>query len=154
MVYGSAVWHTPKISLKINVFHEQTHRLQKKCLRTIAGVRTATPILVPEAETFMAPIDAHLDQLQARGRYRLRAGGQAKFVAAACKTIERNHEAKPDANAYNNQPRAFKNTTGPKNLLIHPCIVPVPDPCPPWSHEAPAIHHGKVEAAKAAQHER
>lgn len=49
--------------------------MQNKCLRTVTGAFKATPIPVLEAERFIAPIDVHLDQLQAKARYRLRAVG-------------------------------------------------------------------------------
>lgn len=49
--------------------------IQKKCLRIIARAFKATPIPVLEAETFTAPIDVHLDPLQANATYRLRAPG-------------------------------------------------------------------------------
>lgn len=35
--------------------------MQNKCLRTVARAFKATPIPVLEAETFIAPIDSHLD---------------------------------------------------------------------------------------------
>lgn len=49
--------------------------MQDKCLHAIAGAFKATPIPVLQAGTFIAPIDDYLDQLQAKARYRLRAGG-------------------------------------------------------------------------------
>lgn len=61
--------------------------MQNKYLGTIADAFKATPIPVFEAETFIAPIDVHLDQFQVKARYRFRAGGQAKFIVTACKTI-------------------------------------------------------------------
>lgn len=61
--------------------------MQNKCLRIVAGAFKASPISVVEAETFIAPIDIHLDQLQAKASYRLCMGGQAKVISAACKTI-------------------------------------------------------------------
>lgn len=67
--------------------HRKKAEVQNKFLRTVTGAFKATPIPVLEAETFIAPIDVHLDQLQAKARFRLRADGQAKFIATACKTI-------------------------------------------------------------------
>lgn len=60
--------------------------MQNKCLRTIAEAFKETPIPVLEAETSIALIDNHLDQHQAKIRYWLLVGGQAKFIATACKT--------------------------------------------------------------------
>ena len=70
MTYGSSVWHTPK-DVKKSYSTEKLAVLQNKCLQTIAGAFKATPILVLEAETFIAPIDIHLDQLQVKARYQL-----------------------------------------------------------------------------------
>lgn len=64
MTYGSSVWHTPK-DVKKSSSTDKLAVLQNKCLRTIAGAFKATPISVLEAETFIAPIGIHLDQLQA-----------------------------------------------------------------------------------------
>ena len=55
--------------------------MQNNFLRTIAAAFKATPISVLEAETFIAPIDTHLDMLQAQARHRLRAGGQLKIIS-------------------------------------------------------------------------
>ena len=86
MIYGSAVWHTPK-DIKKSSSTEKLSVMQNKCLWTVAGAFKTTPILVLEAETFIAPIDSYLDQLQAKARYWLRIGGQSKFIAKACKAI-------------------------------------------------------------------
>lgn len=69
MTYGSSVWHTPK-HIQKSSSTEKLAVLQNKCLRTIAGAFKAMPIPVLEAETFITPIDIHLDQLQAKARYR------------------------------------------------------------------------------------
>lgn len=86
MTYGLTVWHTPKDAKK-STSADKLAILQNKCLRSIAGAFKATPIPVLEAETYIAPFDIHLDQLQANARYRLRVGGQSKFIAKTCKTI-------------------------------------------------------------------
>ena len=72
MTYGSIVWHTPKDVNRNKSITSKLAVIQKRCLRTVAGAFKATPILVLEAETHIAPIDVYLDQLQAKARYRLR----------------------------------------------------------------------------------
>lgn len=47
----------------------------------------ATPIQALEAETYVSPISLHLNQLQAKSRYRMQSVGQAKSIAKACKGI-------------------------------------------------------------------
>lgn len=91
MTYGSAVWHMQKdaTSKKMKTSTNKLAVMQSKCLRAVAGAFKATAIPVLEAETFIAPIDIHLDQLQAKARYRLRCGGQAKVITTACKAIIR-----------------------------------------------------------------
>ena len=67
MTYGSSIWHIPK-DIKKSSSSDKLAILQNKCLQTIAGVFKATLISILEAETFIAPIDIHLDQLQAKAR--------------------------------------------------------------------------------------
>ena len=86
MTYGSAVWHTPK-EIKKSSLTEKLSVMQNRCLWTVASAFKATLILVLEAETFIALIDSHLDQLQAKTRYWLCIGGQSKFIAKAYKAI-------------------------------------------------------------------
>ena len=68
MTYGLSVWHTPK-DVKKSSSSNKLAILQNKYLWTIARAFKATLILVLKAETFIAPIDIHLDQLQAKARY-------------------------------------------------------------------------------------
>ena len=62
--------------------------MQNKCLRVISGAYRATPVKVLEAETQIAPMGIHLDQLQALARCRLRNDGQALLIRRACKRIK------------------------------------------------------------------
>lgn len=71
MTYRSAVWHMLK-EVKKSSSTEKLSVTQNRCLRTVAGAFKATSILVFAAETFIAPIDSHLNQLQAKARYQLR----------------------------------------------------------------------------------
>ena len=87
MTYGSTLWHTPKDIKKSNGISNKLAVIQNNCLRTIARAFKATPIPVLEAETYIAPIDIHLDQLQAQARHRLCQGGQKKFIINACNSI-------------------------------------------------------------------
>ena len=87
MRYGSNLWHMPKEVKKSKMSTSKLSAMQNYCLRTIAGAFKATPISVLEAETFIAPIDTHLDMLQAQAMHRLRAGGQLKIISSACNKI-------------------------------------------------------------------
>lgn len=106
----------------------------------MAGAYKATPIPVLEAETIIAPTDVHLDQLQAKARYRLRAGGQARVITTPCK-----------ATANKLQGKVGRKRLGQK-MLPQPHIAPFLDSYPPWSDETPADHREEARAAKAAQH--
>ena len=87
MTYGSTVWHMPKEVKKSKTSTSKLSVMQNNCLRTIAGAFKATPISVLEAGTLIAPIDTHLDMLQAQARHWLRAGGQLKIIPSACNKI-------------------------------------------------------------------
>ena len=87
MTYGSTIWHMPKEIQKSNVITNKLAVIQNKRLRNIAGAFKATPIAVLEAETFIASIDIHLDQLQAQTRQRLCRNGQKSFITNACNKI-------------------------------------------------------------------
>ena len=107
MTYGSLVWHTLK-DVKKSSSTDKLAVLQNKCLRTIAGAFKAIPISVLEAETFIAPIDIHLDQLQAKARYRLRVNGQSKFIARTCTSIANKLRGKAGRKrAQKNQPQGY-----------------------------------------------
>ena len=88
-IYGSAVWHMPKdaTNKKLKTSTKKPTVMRNRCLRTVAGAFKATPIPVLEAETFIAPIDYDLDQLQAKAMHRPRAGNQAKVLTMGRKAI-------------------------------------------------------------------
>ena len=91
MTYGSTVWHTPtEAGGKIKFAENKLSVVQNKCLRKIAGAYKATPVHSLEAETYVTPISLHLEQLQAKARYRLRHSGQANLVTKICKRVAGN----------------------------------------------------------------
>ena len=147
--YGSSVWHTPK-DVKQSSSTDKLAVLQSKCLRTIAGAFKATPISILEAETFIAPIDIHLDQLQAKARYRLRVNGRSKFIARACTSIAKKLRGKA------RRKRAQKPTPGTlkhewaRSMLVDAPTIPFPNQPPPWS-DVPSTYRDKLGAAKASQ---
>ena len=149
MTYGSTIWHTPKDVKKSKTSTSKLSIMQNKCLRTIAGAFKAMPIPVLEAETYIAPIDIHLDHLQAKARYRLRVGGQAKFIAKNCKAIANKLRGK------SGRTRAQKPTLGTekhdwaRKLLADAPIISFPDPLPPWTENI--SHCDKLEVATTAQ---
>lgn len=137
MTYGSPVWHTPK-NIKKSSSTEKLAVLQNKCLRTISGAFKATPIPVLEAETFIPPIDIHLDQLQAKARYRLRIGGQSKFIARACKIIASKLRGKAGRKRVQKPTPGVLKHNWARNLCADAPIVSFPDPPPPWSEIPPS----------------
>ena len=132
MTYGSTVWHMPKEVKKSKTSTSKLSVMQNNCLRIITGAFKATPIPVLEAETYIAPIDVHLDTLQAQARHRLRAGGQSKGKRLQKST-----------------PGELKNTWA-KNLLIDAKIVQPPKAHPPWPDPSPA-HLREVSVAALAR---
>ena len=149
MTYGSSVWYTPKEVKKSNLT-DKLAILQNQCLRMIAGAFKATPISVLEAETFIATIDIHLDQLQAKARYRLRDTGQSRFIARTCTSIANKLRGKAG------RQRAQKPTTGvlkhewARSMLADAPTTPFPNPPPPRSN-VPPIYRDKLGAAKVSQ---
>lgn len=95
--------------------------MKNKCLRTIAGAVKANHNPVLEVEPFNAPIKFHLDQLEAKARYLLRAGGQAKLITAACSKIANMLRGKAGRRRLPQPPRATRNTTVPRKCwqILH-----------------------------------
>lgn len=112
MTYGSTIWHTPKDIKKSKTSTSKLSIMQNRCLCTIAGAFKATSIPVLSAETHIAPIDVHLDQLQGKGRYRLRVGGQASFIAKNCKAIANKLRGKSGRKRAQQPTPGMENTTG------------------------------------------
>ena len=124
--------------------------MQNNCLRTITGAFKATPIPVLDAETYIAPVDVHLDTLQAQARYRLRAGGQSKVISSACsKTVNKLRGKAGRKRLQKSTPGELKHTWA-KNLLIDAKIVQPPKAHPPWSDPSPA-HLREVSVAALAR---
>ncbi|MBD0310811.1 MAG: hypothetical protein ICV80_22770 [Microcoleus sp. T1-bin1] len=86
LTYGSTVWHTPK-EKKTGLINKLAV-IQNKCLRNISGAFRATPVPVLEAETHIAPMNCHLDYLQAHARYRMLSAGVPKMISKRCMLIE------------------------------------------------------------------
>ena len=133
MTYGSTVWHMPKEVKKSKTSTRKLSVMQNNCLRTIAGAFKATPIPVLEAETYIAPIDVHLDTLQAQARHCLRVGGQSKVISSACSRIVNKLQGKVGRKRLQKPTPGELKHTWAKNLLIDAKIVQTPKPHPPWS---------------------
>ena len=150
MTYGSTVWHMPKEVKKSKTSTSKLSVMQNNCLRTIAGAFKATPIPVLEAETYIAPIDVHLDTLQAQARHRLRAGGQSKVISSACSKIVNKLQGKAGRKRLQKPTPGELKHTWAKNLLIDAKIVQPPKAHPPWSDPSPA-HLREVSVAALAR---
>ena len=150
ITYGSTIWHMPKDIKKSNGISNKLAVIQNKCLRTIAGAFKATPIAVLEAETYIAPIDIHLDQLQTQARHRLCQGGQKKFIINACNSIAnklRGRAGRKRAPA--STPGMLKHAWAKKIISdTHKIASPVAHP--PWA-EPPPNTAREIEEARAAQ---
>lgn len=88
IAYGAPIWHTPgnaKQGLKGHIKKLQT--VQNKCLQIISGAYKATPTLNLEVETFVPPLDLHLNGLVAGHRQRLASSGQLQVIETACRAI-------------------------------------------------------------------
>ena len=91
MTYGSSVWHTPsELKDTSKSLINKMSIMQNKCLRVISGAYRATSVRVLKAETQIASMRIHLDQLQAQARCRLLNDGQALLIRRACKRIKGN----------------------------------------------------------------
>jgi hypothetical protein len=85
--------------------------MQNGCLRRVVGAYKATPISTLEAETFVAPLDLHLDAQVARSIERMKASGLAREVEHACTSIRRQLL------------RRGQNTRRPVEQLVHPKLL-------------------------------
>ena len=150
ITYGSTIWHMPKDIKKSNGISNKPAVIQNKCLRTIAGAFKATPIAVLEAETYIAPIDIHLDQLQTQARHRLCQGGQKKFIINACNSIAKKLRGRAGRKrAPASTPGMLKHTWAKKIISdTHKIASPVVHP--PWA-EPPPNTAREIEEARAAQ---
>lgn len=105
----------------------------KQCLRSIPGAFKATPIPVLETETFIAPIDIHLEQLQAKAKYRLRAGGQAKFINTAYGKIANKLRGKAGRRRIPQPTPGSQKHNWAQKILANAQPTPFLDPLSPWS---------------------
>jgi hypothetical protein len=65
----------------------QLQLIQNACLRTVARAYKETPTLCLKTETFVPPIEIHLDGLATKFQKRLDASGQAQAIRQACNAI-------------------------------------------------------------------
>lgn len=58
--------------------------MQNKCFCTMARVFRVIMVLILEAKTYIAPINMHLDRLQAKDYLCLHVEGQEKLIKNLC----------------------------------------------------------------------
>ena len=138
MTYGSTVWHTPREIKKNKATTSKLSVMQNKCLRTVTGAFKATPVEVLEAETFIAPMELHLDNLQIKARYRLRAAGQAKLISKACNTIANKLRGKAGRKRTQHLTPGELKYEWASKMLNNEAPVTMPPSPPPWSTPDPA----------------
>lgn len=124
--------------------------MQNKCFQVIAGAFKATLILVLEAETFIAPIDVYLDQLQAKARYHLRARGQAKVILAVCGKITNKLQGKAGRKRIPQPTPNDQKHNWVKRMLANSQIVLLLNLPPPWSENPMAAHPIETKMAAMA----
>ena len=138
ITYGSIAWHIPEAIQKGKYTSQKLTVTQNKCLRMISGAFRATPIPVLEAETFVPPLNLHLDHLQAKARARLRNSGQEKIVNKECANVVQRLRA--TSGRFRNQrptPGMLKRDWM-MTQLKEPCVVRGPAAAAPWSKYTPA----------------
>ena len=137
----------PKDIKKSNGISNKLAVIQNKCLRTIAGAFKATPIAVLEAETYIAPIAIHLDQLQTQARHRLCQGGQKKFIINACNSIANKLRGRAGRKR---APASMLKHAWAKKIISDTHKIASPVAHPPWA-EPPPNSAREIEEARAAQ---
>ena len=146
MTYGSTVWHTPKEIKKSTISNKLTI-IQNKCLRAITGAFKATPVAVLEAESYIAPITNHLNQLQMNARHRLTATGSVTFIKKTCQKIAGR------LRGTRGQARSATATLGARKrewvnkLQVDP-IKRIPPILPPWMDITEEQAEAQLEASK------
>jgi hypothetical protein len=85
LTYDVFVWHMlkNKKSKIINKFAI----IQNRCLRSIFELFRVIPISILKAETHVAFIDLHLNQLQTQIRYRMRIADMSNIIRRECRSI-------------------------------------------------------------------
>ena len=113
MTYGAIAWHQPQ---GITGLHQGLNRTlapyQNHCLRVITGAYQATPASTLEAETYIPPLNLHLDSLVARTTQCLEDSGMAAKIEGACQAVRRNLRAHG------------QNQRRPYTQYIHPHPLP------------------------------
>ena len=123
--------------------------MQNRYLQTIAGAFKATPIPVFEAETYIAPINIHLDYLQAKAQYQLWVESQAKFIVKNCKAIANKLRGKSSRTCAQKPTPGTEKHDWARKLLADTLIISFPDPLLPWTENV--SHCDKLKIATTAQ---
>lgn len=84
-------------------------------------------------------------------QHRLRAGGQAKFIATACKKIADKLRGKAGRRRAQQPSPGDQNHSWAKKLLANPHITPFPDLLPPWSESPGEVYFQAKATATATQ---
>lgn len=88
--YGAAIWHSPSplSCSRPKGVAAKLQTIQFKCLHTIAGAYRATPIHTLETETFIPPLDLHLDGRVKVYHNRMRHSRAEEITQKACWQIQ------------------------------------------------------------------
>lgn len=151
ITYAAAVWRSPKgtpqhsktTDNKLNV-------IQNSCLRAVTGAYKATPIKVLEAEAMIEPITSHMDNLQARTRFRFSTGFGRKLVEDSCAHISRRLRGKRGRRKQSGTTPGTSKHLWAEKLVNTPRITErVPQP--PWAQTEGETHEeiAKIDRVKA-----
>ncbi len=85
LIYDVFVWHMLK-NKKLKMINKLAI-IQNRCLRSIFESFRSISISILKAETHVAFIDLHLNQLQIQIRYRMRIANMSNIIRKECKSI-------------------------------------------------------------------
>lgn len=85
VAFAAPIWQMP--SKKPKGIARQLQLIQNACHRTVTRAYQETPTRGLKTETFVPPIDIHLDGLTIKFQKRLDASGQAQAIRQACNAI-------------------------------------------------------------------
>ena len=88
MTYGAIAWHQPQGITGLHWGLNQTLApYQNHCLWVITRAYQATPVSTLEAETYIPPLNLHLDSLVAQTTQHLEDSGMAANIEGACQAV-------------------------------------------------------------------
>ena len=95
MAFGSAAWHLPPppeqeatASRTAKSIAAKLTGIQNRCLRVVSEAYKATPIAALEIETYIPPLDLHLNAELTKFRQHHKQSGMEELVTRSCRRIQ------------------------------------------------------------------